>query len=405
MAPIPLNNSDVRGLVRLAEQATVGVTDIVEGVHDAVWRTLGVQGAEPGRTAGITGFVYRSVRAVAQQVGALSHDFIEGLPSRAAGEPESRRRAALLAVLNGVLGDRLADSGNPLATPMTLRHRDAALALAAPLAVPEPSAKLLLMVHGLCMNDLQWQVAQGERVVDHGQLLADRFGYTPLYLRYNSGRHVSQNGRELAQMIEQLVAAWPVPVQELSVVAHSMGGLVARSAIDHAQASAAQWPGRLGHLVFLGTPHHGAPLERAGNWIDAALGSNRYSAPLGALGRVRSCGITDLRHGFLHDDDWQHRDRFSRAGVRRRPLPLPAGVACHAIAATTAARRHPLAERLTGDGLVPLRSALGEHDDPQHQLHFPAASRRIVFNAGHMALLHHPEVAKALVAWMRPAGG
>jgi hypothetical protein len=398
---IPLSSSEARGLIKLAEKATVGVTDIVEGVHEAVWRTLGVEGPAPGRTAGITGFVYRSIRAVAQQVGAVSHDLLERLPAKDGGEPASRQRAALLAVLNGVLGDHLAASGNPLATPMTLRHQGDALSVDAPLALPQARGKLLLMLHGLCMNDLQWQVPRDGGSVDHGELVADRLGYTPLYLRYNSGRHVSQNGRDLAALLEQLVTAWPQPVEEISVLAHSMGGLIARSAIDLAQGSGARWPRHLRHVVFLGTPHHGSPLERAGNWVDAALGSTRYSAPFGALGRVRSAGITDLRHGFLRDADWQDRDRF-RGGDHRAPLPLPAGVACHAIAATTATRRHALAERLTGDGLVPLRSALGEHDDPRHRLDFPPASRHVVFGAGHMALLHHTEVAQKLIEWMQP---
>jgi hypothetical protein len=399
---IPLSSREVRGLVKLAEHATAGVTDIVEGVHDAVWRTLGVEGAAPGRTAGITGFVYRSIRAAAQQVGAVSHHLLERLPAGESGEPASRQRAALLAVLNGVLGDHLAASGNPLATPMSLRHRGEVLPLDAPLAMAQPGGKLLLLLHGLCMNDLQWQVPQDGATVDHGQLLADRLGYTPLYLRYNSGRHVSQNGRELALLLEQLIDAWPVPVEEVSVLAHSMGGLVMRSAIDHAHGSGARWHGHLRHVVFLGTPHHGSPLERAGNWIDAALGTSRYSAPFGALGRVRSAGITDLRHGFLRDTDWQDRDRFAPGGDHRQPLPLPDAVACHAIAATTAARRHALAERLTGDGLVSLRSALGEHADPRHRLGFPEASTHIVFGTGHMALLHHPEVSNKLLDWMQP---
>jgi hypothetical protein len=398
---IPLSNNDARGLVKLAEHATVGVTDIVEGVHHAVWRTLGVEGAAPGRTSGITGFVYRSIRAVAQQVGAASHDLLERLPASEPGEPASRQRAALIAVLNGVLGDHLAASGNPLASPMTLHHRGQPLRLDAPLTLPQPGGKLLVLVHGLCMNELQWQVSRDDAVCDHGQLLAERCGYTPLYLRYNSGRHVSQNGRDFARLLQQLVDDWPVPVKEIGVLAHSMGGLVARSAIDHAQRDEARWPRHLRRLVFLGTPHHGAPLERAGNWIDAALGASRYSAPFGALGRMRSAGITDLRHGFLCDADWQDRDRFAPGGDHRQPLPLPAGVACHAIAATTAARCHTLAERLTGDGLVPLRSALGQHDEPRHRLGFSKASTHIVFGTGHMALLHHPAVANKLLDWMQ----
>ena len=122
-----------------------------------------------------------------------------------------------------------------------------------------------------------------------------------MYLRYNTGLHVSQNGRELAAQLEQLVAHWPVPVTALTLVGYSMGGLVARSAIHYGQAGAMRWAGQLGDLVCLATPHHGSPLERAGNLLDALLGVNPYSAPYGKLIQLRSAGITDLRYGHVYD--------------------------------------------------------------------------------------------------------
>ncbi len=150
--------------------------------------------------------------------------------------------------------------------------------------LPHATGKLLLLIHGLCMNDLQWQTApqllpggaKGARVpgvFDHGAELAAGLGYTPIYLRYNTGLHVSQNGRELAAQLEQLLIRWPTPVLELALVAHSMGGLVIRSPVECAREQSLRWPGHLKQLVFLGTPHHGAPLERAGNWVEVVLGS------------------------------------------------------------------------------------------------------------------------------------
>ena len=121
----------------------------------------------------------------------------------------------------------------------------------------------------------------------------------PVYLHYNSGRHVSENGREFAALLEQLVAGWPVPVDELVIVGHSMGGLVARSACHHAEAQGQAWLASLTKLVCLGTPHHGAPLERGGRWVDVLLGLSPYVAPFARLGKARSAGITDLRFGNL----------------------------------------------------------------------------------------------------------
>ncbi|MEN8163647.1 MAG: alpha/beta hydrolase, partial [Acidobacteriota bacterium] len=190
------------------------------------------------------------------------------------------------------------------------------------------------------------------------------------------------------------------PIEELTVVAHSMGGLVTRSAFHYAKHEALSWPGRLKHIVFLGTPHHGAPLERVGNWVDVILGSTPYSAPFAKLGQLRSAGITDLRYGHVLDEDWQGHARFRRRPDGRKVVPLPEGVACFAVAATTAAERSPLADRLIGDGLVPLNSALGRHKDPKRTLVFEDPSQLIVYRANHLELLSSSEVSRQLVEWL-----
>jgi hypothetical protein len=179
-----------------------------------------------------------------------------------------------------------------------------------------------------------------------------------------------------------------------------MGGLVSRSALHYAQQQDLDWNQRVSHLAFLGTPHHGAPLERAGHWIDTLLEATPFSAPFAALGQVRSAGITDLRHGHLLDEDWQSQDRFARAPDLRTPLPLPDGIACHTIAATTRQQRDLLSDHLVGDGLVPLRSALGQHRDPRHCLHFAPGSQCVLTGTGHLQLLRSRAVTERLIDWL-----
>jgi hypothetical protein len=181
-----------------------------------------------------------------------------------------------------------------------------------------------------------------------------------------------------------------------------MGGLVTRSAVQVAREAQLHWPAVLKKIVFLGTPHHGAPLERAGNWVDTILGSTPYTAPFAKLGQLRSAGITDLRYGHVLDADWQGHDRFQRQPDTRQHLPLPEGIACFTLAATTAAQRSPLADRLIGDGLVPLHSALGQHDDPLRSLVFAKASQRILHRMSHLALLNHPNVTQQVLHWLTP---
>ena len=400
-----LRATDLRGIAQLATQATAGVARIAEGVHQSVWSSMGVPaGKAPGTTRGLTGLIYQSVQGVTQLVGkgldaALVR--LQPLLDRVDAEaPETPEREAVLAALNGVMGDRLLASQNPLATPMTLRYQGRALDWQKTPAPPELGGKVLLLIHGLCMNDLQWRSEQESTTFDHGAALACALGYTPIYLRYNSGLHVSTNARELSHQLEQWVTHWPGTVQEITVLAHSMGGLLMRSACYCAKEENLSWPQRLRSIVFLGTPHHGAPLERAGNWVDVMLGSTPYSRPFARLAQLRSCGITDLRYGHLLDADWQGRERFQRQPDRRQPVPLPEGVSCYAIGATLAAKRSLLADRLTGDGLVPLRSALGLHDDPARSLAFEANRQLILYRTGHLGLLGSPAVTQQILRWL-----
>jgi hypothetical protein len=403
-----LRISDIRGIAQLATQATAGVTRIAEGTHQSVWSTMGVPGGNaPGQTGGITGLVYRTIHGVTRLVGKGADMALAGVqpwfgPAGDAGT-ETPRRETVLAALNGVMGDRLVADANPFATPMTLRYQAEALNWQALPPMPEATGKVLVLIHGLCMSDVQWHARTEGDVVDHGESLATALAYTPVHLRYNSGLHTSKNGRELCAHLEQLVARWPTPIEELSVVAHSMGGLLIRSAWHCAQQQGLHWPSHLKKIVFLGTPHHGAPLERVGNWVDVILGSTPYTAPFARLGHLRSAGITDLRYGHVVDNDWQGRDRFQRTPDTRQVMPLPEGVACYAVAATTTATRGVLADHLVGDGLVPLRSALGQHDDARRTLEFTEASQWIAYRTNHIGLLYSPEVTRKLIGWLRPA--
>ena len=395
----PSKGADLRGAARLATDATAGLTNLVEAMHERIARLPGSGGTLDGRTGGISGLVYKTIRGVTRVAGG-SIEALLGLVAPALGHyEEGRERDAIVAALNGVLGDYLVATGNPLATPMELRHAGQALTLereALAGALPAAGGRLVVLLHGLCMNDLQWQ-RDGH---DHGAALARELGYTPVYLRYNSGLHVSINGRAFAQQLARLIEAWPQPLQRVVVIGHSMGGLVARSALHYATQSQQPWVPRLDDLFFLGTPHHGAPLERAGHWVDLVLGATPYAAPFARLGKVRSAGITDLRHGHLLDEDWVGRDRFARGGDHRQPVPLPEGLRCYALAASLGAQGGVLKERLLGDGLVPLDSALGVHKVPGHSLGFPPERQWVGYGMNHLDLLGRPEVYAKLKEWL-----
>ena len=172
------------------------------------------------------------------------------------------------------------------------------------------------------------------------------------------------------------------------MIGHSMGGLVARSACHHAQQTEPVWLRSLRKLVFLGTPHHGAPLERGGQRLDDLMDLSPYSAPFTRIGKRRSAGITDLRHGSITEGE-------------HRVVPLPTSVYCYAAAATLGARRSKLSERLIGDGLVPLDSALGRHPDQARTLAISQSRQWIGYQMGHLAMLNRLDLYEQVRDWLR----
>jgi pimeloyl-ACP methyl ester carboxylesterase len=381
--PTPATVRDLRGGVRLAIDGVQGVIDIVESMHQRIASVSPPVGrAVEQPTGGVTGLVYRTVRGTTGVVGggldlALASFQAALQPRGGATAPEQPQpmRDAAVAALNGVVGDHLERSGNPLALEMQLLVRGPA------------RPRLLVLVHGLCLSDASWS----QRGHDHGLALAAALGWTPVYLRYNTGRHVSVNGRQLAAELGRLVAGWPLPVEGITLLGHSMGGLVIRSAAHQARQASMAWPALLRQMVFLGTPHHGAPLERGGNWLHAALGVSPYLAPFTRLTGLRSEGITDLRHGNLLDEDWAGGRFLPRDA--RSAVPLPQGVACHAIAGT-------LTDGAAGDGLVPVASALGRHAVAGRDLQIPPSRHWIAQGVGHLALLRDEAVHQKMRQWL-----
>ncbi|WP_382322009.1 alpha/beta hydrolase [Hydrogenophaga sp. UC242_53] len=400
--------ADLKAAVQLVTQATTGAIGVAEGVHQAVRNRLGLPaGLEPGRTGGLTGQIYQGIRGVTQLVG---HGLDSALRSLAAhgGRPHAPPRA--LARPRGRAGRAQRRAGRPPAgnrQPAGPGHGTAPRGPAP--AAGEPAAAASAAGAGHAAPD-----RAAARPVHERHAMATQRPRPRRLPRAGPGRHaglpaLQQRPAHLHQRPRirapagSAGGAVPVPLASITLIGHSMGGLVARAACEEGRQADHRWRPLLQHLVFLGTPHQGAPLERAGHGVDVLLASTPFTAPFTRLGQLRSAGITDLRHGHVRDADWQGRERFGSSADHREPLPLPEGVACFTIAATLAPQRGLLADRLTGDGLVPLRSALGQHDDPRHRLVFARESQRTVHRTGHLELLSSPVVAEQLRAWLAPA--
>ncbi len=311
-----------------------------------------------------------------------------------------------LGALNGMLGDRLAEEGNELAVPMRIRHRGedlraerGALAEAFPGAAP----KLAVFLHGLCETELSWRLHAerhyGDPDATHGARLERDLGLTPVYVRYNSGRHVSDNGRDLSELLDELVASWPVPVEELVLIGHSMGGLVARSACHEGHGASRSWTKSVRHVFSLGAPHLGAPLEKATNLAGWGLTAVAETRPFAAVLNSRSSGIKDLRFGSLVEEDWRDHDPDELLSDRCQSIPLLETANHYFIGATLSQNAEGPVGSLVGDLLVRFGSASGK-GRPERTIPFEADNGRHLGGLNHFDLLNHPAVYQQILEWL-----
>jgi pimeloyl-ACP methyl ester carboxylesterase len=395
---------EVRALSRLAAAELGGGAGGIGAVHDAIARRVfGALGptARPVQVAhdSIARTAYASVRGAATVAGHAADQALRRRQADDARPLSSSPRGALaLAVLNGLHGDALEREGSVLQQPMAVRVRGRVVAPdpeALGAAFPDATPRLVVFLHGLMETEHAWRL--GGRP-SYGERLARDLGCTPIDVRYNSGRRISRNGRSLADLLEELTAAWPVAPEHIALVGHSMGGLVARSACHQAAEDGLAWVRRVRHVVSLGSPHLGAPVAQGVHYAAAALHSIPETRPFGSLLRRRSAGIRDLRQGSLVDRDWEGRDPDALRAAACEEVPLlPGATHCFVTATLTRDAHHPIG-RLIGDALVLEASASGRGRIP-----FRPEDGLHVGGAHHLALLNHPAVYAQLRSWLGTA--
>ncbi|MGB4960906.1 MAG: hypothetical protein WBO36_15600 [Saprospiraceae bacterium] len=393
-------NADLQGITRLMTDATIGITDLVEDMHRRVVHPPFLPSTPIQHLiTNIAGITYKNIRWSTRWIGS-GIDKVLGKCTSALGTMEvTHEREAIRSVLNGVIGDYLEVKGNPLQITMQFRHQATSISLdssSLEKIYPAINGKILLLVHGSCMNDIQWT----RKEHNHGTALANELDKTPVYLHYNSGRHISTNGQDFNNLIEKLVLHWPVPVDELIIVAHSMGGLISRSALHYGQRQQKSWTKHVKKIVFLGTPHHGAPLERVGNYVDVILEAIPYAKPFARLGKIRSAGVTDLRYGNLIDEDWKDYDRFQMQRDQRQSICLPKDVECYSIAGVVGKAADSVSSHWLGDHMVSVKSALGQHKNPAKNLGFKQENTWIAYECTHSDLLSNAQIFTKIKGWL-----
>jgi pimeloyl-ACP methyl ester carboxylesterase len=353
-------------------------SDLPRQLHDGV----------AGVVYGVLGRATRGTRTVATAVARAT---------ARTRDPDLLERSAAwrrtIAILNGVIGDLLEEQGNPLALPMSVRVDDHDVPLdpgALAQAFPTAGGRVAVLLHGLVENDESWDHKVAERQTTYPTVLAEGC-VTPVVLRYNTGRHISANASDLDLLLDQLIRTWPVPVTEVILIGHSMGGLVIRGAGELARVRSSAWPSLTRHVVMLGTPHGGAALEKvanAGSWLLAAV---PQMAPFSTVLRRRSAGIKDLRHGYLRDEDWADVDPDAWRSERAGHVDGIGEAAHHVVGATLGPTHGHAASHVLGDLMVRWGSATAAT-----HVWAEAATVTHLGSTNHFALLNHPAVVELL---------
>ncbi len=392
-----MRRDEIAALGDLASEAAAGaarqIHEFHNGIAGRVWSRVG-PAALPVRLAHD-----RIARGVYSTAGQLTRGVVRAgvqAASRAQSPDarsieESPAGRLMVSALNGAFGDTLERRRNPLALRMTVRRRSQDVEISrAGLRSAYPNAKprVVVFVHGLCETDEAWKLGAG-RHVPYGHRMELELGYTPVYLRYNTGRHISENGRELAELLERLVAQWPVPIDEVVLIGHSMGGLVGRSACHYGANSACV--AKVRHVFTLGTPHQGAPLEQAANAASAALARLPETRPIARALNLRSSGIKDLRYGYLVDECWMDRDRDEYLQGTSQEIPFLTTARHYFICATLSREADAPVGRIVGDLLV-LQPSAWAHEGRGKRMRFPIEHYYHLGGANHFDLLNHPAI-------------
>ncbi|MDP3857464.1 MAG: hypothetical protein Q8Q73_06850 [Stagnimonas sp.] len=404
----------LRGSVRLAgvsfDQLTTRIHEFHRAISDMPFNTAATLPAVRESAAatrvihdGITDGVYNTVRGIGGalfkaadlSLKAAERNFQPATRQAVALTPPAIARDNLVSAVSGLVGDFMAQERNPLAVRLGFYregHRRALTPAALAAAYPEASGKLVVFIHGLCCNEHTWgfyQKPDDPETVPYG-LRLEAQGWTPLYVRYNSGLRISMNGRTLARQLQKLVEAWPVPVKEIALIGHSMGGLVARSACHAGAKAQLGWTAKVSQVICLGSPHLGAPLARGAHAAAAALDAFPLSRPVSKVLNIRSVGIRDLNHGRIVDEDWRGRPDDALNADALTPIPRLENARYHFIGSSFGADENDLVGKLLGDGLVLLPSATARH--------LADADTAMLYRAHHMTLLNNPVIYAQIAA-------
>lgn len=408
-----MQRREIRSLADLAGEGTRVVTTLVRDMHSGI----------ASRVFSSIGPVSKPVEVIHNTTAAVTYRLVDGairgslygagaLAAEVYGDADADQGVAhetvqarpkvagAIAAVNGIYGDELANRKNGFALTMQVRRRRQPVALtteSVATAFPKATGRVAVFVHGWCLTERSWwrKPRTGDSLRPYGKRLRSDLGFTPVYLRYNTGLHISQNGKSLADLLDQLQAVWPVPVEEIALVGHSMGGLVARSACHYGHQQEHPWIAKVRRVVCLGSPHLGADLEKGVHLAAWALAKLPETRAIASFLNTRSAGVKDLRFGALLDEDWRDSDPDEFLQDRCGEVPFLPHAVYHFVASSAGPRPVGL---IMGDHLVRPHSASGR--GRSRKIPFDSAHGLTLTGLHHFDLLNHPSVYDKLLHWL-----
>lgn len=308
-----------------------------------------------------------------------------------------------IGALNGVVGDYLNNQNNGLSVKMDFYANNKPIILSSEnikAIHPKPSSKICILIHGLTNDETIWDFPK-ERNKNYGTLLQNDLNYTPFFVRYNTGLHISENGKQLSQLITSLSENYPTQISEIVIIGHSMGGLVARSACYYAPLQGSDWTTILNKIFYLGSPHLGAPLEKFGNALSHLLNNipNQYTKLASSVINLRSAGIKDLRYGYIRDEDWQDEHPDTLLKNSKKTVPLLENTDHYLITGTITDNPKHLISEWFGDALVRHTSGTGQSKS-EHHLPFDLKNHKEYAGLVHLSLAYSPEIYTQIKEWV-----
>ncbi|MGK0289873.1 MAG: triacylglycerol lipase [bacterium] len=306
-------------------------------------------------------------------------------------------------VLNGVFGDYLDEQDNDLAVPMQFRYRYHRVELTTESlqnAYSNITPKVCILIHGLTNHETIWEFDK-DKEKTYGSFLQKDLGYTPIYVRYNSGLHISKNGENFSNILEELLSVYPIPIEEIVIIGHSMGGLVTRSACHQGKEQNREWIQKVKKMFFLGVPHLGAPLEKFGNVVTTILKTvpRPYTKLAGDVLNLRSSGIKDLRFGYLEHDNWEGKNPDELLTNHKTEVPLLESADHYIITGTLTEDPDHIITQWFGDALVRKNSATGKSKHEKHHIPFTPDHHKEFLKIGHLKLTHSLLVYEQIKTW------